>query len=461
MGKGIIVILIANILNMVFGLATGFILPKYLSVETYAIIKTFQLYLSFVGLFHMGYADGMYLRYGGKNLKDLNKKSLKTTIFTMNIFQMIVSIVMVIASIKLNKLLLILFSLDIFGYNMVDFYKRMYQAIGQFKSYSRVINIVTALNFVSNMMLLLIIKSDNAYLYVLGYVIVDYFMLFVLTIKFSKIFNSIKICIFEFNELISNIKEGILLLFGNFSSIILTSMDRWFTKILLTTIDFAQYSFAVSIENFLNIAITPVTITFYNYLCRIQSKTRIIQLRNYINIFSACLMTSFFPVKFILEIYLDKYYQSLNVITFLFASQFFYIIIKSIYVNLYKSRLQQRRYFIQVVIVIIVGFILNVLLYKITPCKESFSVGTFISAMIWYLICILDVKDIRPLAKELLFVIFEVCIFIVSAFIFNSIIGFVVYIITTLIMIFILMRETAIIMLNFIFESIKNKGWKR
>ena len=54
MGKGIIVILIANILNMVFGLATGFILPKYLSVETYAIIKTFQLYLSFVGLFHMG-----------------------------------------------------------------------------------------------------------------------------------------------------------------------------------------------------------------------------------------------------------------------------------------------------------------------------------------------------------------------------------------------------------------------
>ena len=74
MGKGIIVILIANILNMVFGLATGFILPKYLSVETYAIIKTFQLYLSFVGLFHMGYADGMYLRYGGKNLKDLNKK---------------------------------------------------------------------------------------------------------------------------------------------------------------------------------------------------------------------------------------------------------------------------------------------------------------------------------------------------------------------------------------------------
>ena len=112
----------------------------------------------------------------------------------------------------------------------------MYKAIGQFKCYSRGINIVSALNFVSYMMLLLIIKSDNAYLYVLGYVIVDYFMLFVLTIKFSKIFNSIKICIFEFNELISNLKEGILLLFGNFSSIILISMDRWFTKILLTTI---------------------------------------------------------------------------------------------------------------------------------------------------------------------------------------------------------------------------------
>lgn len=461
MGKGIIVILIANILNMIFGLATGFILPKYLSVETYAIIKTFQLYLSFVGLFHMGYADGMYLRYGGKNLKDLNEKNLKKTISTMNIFQIVVSIIMVIISIKLNELLLILFSLDIFGYNMVDFYKRMYQAIGKFNSYSRIINIVTALNFISNMMLLLIFRSDNAYLYVLGYVIVDYLIFFVLTLKFSITFNSVKICRFDFKELTSNIKEGILLLLGNFSSIILTSMDRWFTKILLTTLDFAQYSFAVSIENFLNVAITPVTITFYNYLCRIKSMPRIVQLRNYINIFSACLIATFFPVKFILETYLNKYYQSLNVIVFLFASQFFYIIIKGIYVNLYKSRLQQKRYFIQVLIVIIVGFLLNALFYKIIPCKESFSVATFISAMIWYLICIFDVKDIRPSIKELLFIICEVCVFILSSFMFNSIIGFFVYIMATLTLIFIFMRETAIIMLDFIAESIKNKGWKR
>lgn len=31
---------------------------------------------------------------------------------------------------------------------------------------------------------------------------------------------------------------------------------------------FAQYSFAVSVENFLNLAITPVTTTLYNYFCR-------------------------------------------------------------------------------------------------------------------------------------------------------------------------------------------------
>ena len=54
LGRGILVILVANIINMVFSLVTNFVLPKYLSVDTYAVIKTYQMYLSYAGLFHLG-----------------------------------------------------------------------------------------------------------------------------------------------------------------------------------------------------------------------------------------------------------------------------------------------------------------------------------------------------------------------------------------------------------------------
>ena len=42
--KGIIAVFLANAINVLFSLATNFLLPKFLSVESYAGIKEFQLY---------------------------------------------------------------------------------------------------------------------------------------------------------------------------------------------------------------------------------------------------------------------------------------------------------------------------------------------------------------------------------------------------------------------------------
>lgn len=75
--SGVITVLIANIINLGFSILTSFLLPKFLSVETYATIKTFQLYVGYVGLLHLGYVDGMYIKNGGKKLSELSsEKSL-------------------------------------------------------------------------------------------------------------------------------------------------------------------------------------------------------------------------------------------------------------------------------------------------------------------------------------------------------------------------------------------------
>ena len=64
----------ANVISLLFNLLTSFLLPKYLSVDGYAAIKTFQLYVVYVGLLHLGYADGMYLKYG-RHLSGKNRKA--------------------------------------------------------------------------------------------------------------------------------------------------------------------------------------------------------------------------------------------------------------------------------------------------------------------------------------------------------------------------------------------------
>ena len=81
--RGILMVLVANVVNLLFSLLSNFLLPKYLSIETYAGIKTFQLYVSYVGLFHLGYVDGIYLKYGGKTLGQEVDAEFTTDLSTM------------------------------------------------------------------------------------------------------------------------------------------------------------------------------------------------------------------------------------------------------------------------------------------------------------------------------------------------------------------------------------------
>lgn len=457
LGKGILIILVTNIINMVFSLITNFVLPHYLSYETYALIKTFQLYVSYSGIFHLGYSDGMYLHYGGTELEHVDKNKLSLSLSTMRIFQFCVAIVVCVISLLFNNWLLVIFSIDIFGYNLIGYFKNMFQAVGEFKHYAKITNTVAILNFALNMMLVGLLKLDNPYHYVICYTIVDMIAWTLLEIKICRLLNiKPRIFMLDRKELVWNIKDGILLLFGNLTSILITSMDRWFTKFLLTAIDFAQYSFAVSVENFLNVAITPITITLYNYLCKNPDIKLIHNLKNKIILFSSSLVSSYFFLKFILEVYLNKYLDSVIVIALLFASQMFYIIIKSIYVNLYKARMKQKKYFAEVLIVIIVGFLFNAGLFTVVRIKESFAIGTMLSAIVWFIICQIDFRELRLKLRELIYQIIVLIIFLTCAILFNSILGFFVYIMGILITALIFMRDDFWGLMNFYFSLIKN-----
>ena len=51
MKKGFIQIMFANVITLAIGVLTNFLLPKYLSYESYAEVRAYVLYLSFAGFF--------------------------------------------------------------------------------------------------------------------------------------------------------------------------------------------------------------------------------------------------------------------------------------------------------------------------------------------------------------------------------------------------------------------------
>ena len=152
-------------------------------------------------------------------------------------------------------------------------------------------NANTILIFFANMIWIFLIKTDNALCFLLSNVAVYFIVWIVLELNCRKLIGSKNDGnTFSFDELIKNIKAGILLTVGNLSSVVLTSMDRWFVKALMTTLAFAQYSFAVSMENFMNVAVTPVTTTLYNYFCKATDEVKVRKARNYVMIFAALIV---------------------------------------------------------------------------------------------------------------------------------------------------------------------------
>lgn len=435
--RGMMQILLANILNMLFSIGTNFLLPKYLSFDAYSQIKTYQLYITYVAILHLGYNDGMYLKFGGKTLNEVNDREIQWNLSTLRIFQLIVMLGSVGVAIILKDIPLMMAAMAILPQNMIAYFKNFYQAIGEFKRYSRIMNLTTGLTFLINISLIAFIRTDNYTIYLIGYVLLSVGLWLTLEISLHKL-KKMKVVAFQFslNELKDNVSNGILLLLGNFSSQLLTSMDRWFVKVLLGSFAFAQYAFAVSMENFLNVAITPVSVTMYNYFCKHDEEKDILQIRELIIAFATIIVAAAFPVKFIMEIFLQKYLDSSKVIFTLFAAQIFYIIIKSVYVNLYKARKMQGKYFSKLCVIVVIAFIFNVICYSVYHVKESFAIGTLLSAIVWFFLCQLDFRNLKYCARHYIYIGVEVVLYIACGYFFEAVVGGVLYLLLTAIMLY-------------------------
>lgn len=430
--KGMINVLSANIINLFFSLITSFILPKYLSITSYSLIKSFQLYVNYAGLMHLGYVDGMYLKYGGENFENIDKEELKKDLSTIRIFQFFITVLWLIIGIIIKDCIIIAFALSILPQNMNSYFRYLYQSIGEFKKYGKILNLTTIGSFIANIILLFIIKTDNSFWYCIFYVIIYTLTWIFLEIQMQKnLPGKMGFSVFSLEHFKQNIKLGFLLMLGTFSSIILTSIDRWFVKFTLSINDFAQYSFAVTMDNFINVIVTPITITMYNYFCRKKDNCDYKKIMSFISIFSIFIISVAFPAKFILETYLTKYYSSIKVLFLLFSAQICFTIVKGIYVNLYKVKRLQKKYFLKLISVIIIGIVFNIICFKIYHYKEAFALGTLFSSIYWLIISVYDFKFLKVTIVDIFYCISEIIIFIFCGFKFNSIIGLAVYLISS------------------------------
>lgn len=456
LSKGILLVLIANIINLVAGVVSNLILPKYLSVDSYAAIKEYQLYLSYVGIIHLGYNDAMYLRYGGKRVENLDGEEAGRGISTLRIYMLGVALVCACVAFLLGNIILTFISVISISTVLLSYYQFLYQACGEFKKYGRLLNIISVGSLVINSVLIFVFKSDNFLLFLSFYVLLNVITYIIVEYSFSKTIRvRIPLFCFSAKRFISGIKEGILLTLGNFSSTLMTTLDRWFVKVLLTTTHFAQYSFAVSMEYFLSVLVSPVTVTLYNFFCNHKEKDDVTKVRKCVVLFASGIITSAYVARFILDVFLTKYIESEKLITFLFGAQLFYVVVKGVYVNLHKANGELKKYFRNLMIVIVFGFVANVIAYMLCKGNLGFAIATFCSAVFWFILCLLEFKDMSK--RELVYIILAISAYLTTSILLLPVPGFIVYVALLFLLSFSLMRDTLQYILSTIMSSVTRR----
>ncbi len=457
MKKGLLIVMLANVVNLVVGLVSNFILPKFLSIESYSIVKTYGLYMTYSSFFSLGYVDGMYLEYGGKDYKTINKGKVWGEFLTFTFLECIFMLLIIVFSMFSQDYVIGFFGVGMLSTALVGFFRSIFQATGEFKTYARSMNIEKILLLCLYVIAILLLHINNAYVIIILQVLIPFIIVVYFVVMFLNGYDGPRLIPSNIQVMKKYIITGFILMISNFSLGLLTGVDRFVIKFGMTNIDFAHYSFAVSTESVLGVFLTPITVTMYNYFCQKKSKEEIIKVKNMTVLWAFLVIAAVFPCQWILTYYLPEYYEASNVIFILFSSQVFSLLIRAIYVNVYKVEKKQNKYLKQVILFLMLAVILDVFCAWVFKTKESIAFATLIVNILWLVCCEIEYKQYRFEYKNIIAVIALTVFFLGMSFFDNPIIGSILYIVFYLVVGHVLMKNEFKIMVEFLWSAMKNR----
>ena len=86
----------ANFATLGISVLLNLFVPKLLGVTEYSYWQLYVFYSSYVGFLHFGWIDGIYLKIGGEEYKDIDKRSLGSQFWYLAIFEFFVSIFVIL-----------------------------------------------------------------------------------------------------------------------------------------------------------------------------------------------------------------------------------------------------------------------------------------------------------------------------------------------------------------------------
>lgn len=314
----------AQILSFVLSFLLALFVPRVLGVEGYSYWQLFLFYTSYAGFFHLGLTDGIYLKYGGKNLCEIsNEISGQFLIFIVYIFLIAFALnyLLALESVENNRELVYrLIVIDVVLSNILGFWIYLYQATGRIKTFVKII-LFDKLILLFFILILIIWGINNYSLYIyacltsklisLLYCLATIRDFFTVKVHFSKYL----LC-----EYFDNIRVGVNLLFANIASLLLIGASRFIIDKYWGLIVFGKVSLMLSVVNFFIVFLSQIGIVMFPLIKKMNEQNRnMIYVSSYllIDVFFLSVLLFYLPINYILIRWLPQYEDSIGYLIFL------------------------------------------------------------------------------------------------------------------------------------------------
>lgn len=426
----IIKVIFIDFLGVFIGILNGFLLPKFLTLESYSLIKTFALYASYSGVFHIGFSDGLYIILGGKNINEIKQNKIKGYLIAlMKILTITLGIMAIVSVLFVKDYIFSLFIIYTIPFQITLFQSLILRATGQFDKYVKTRIIINVFNLISTL-IIMATKSPYSYMIIqiLGYSIISIiFLVDIFKEKNKKNEKNEKIKLKEIKYIIN---IGFIVMIANTITNLFFSLDRWFVKILFSSDKFAYYSFGVSMLNLFITLIGSISIVVYPYIAKLKNTGELFRVKKYIIIVSSIATSVFFVLEFIVTNFIPNYINSLSILSILIICIPFISIINILYSNLYKVNNMGKKYLRTSLFMLIIAVGLNICLVSLFNNIESIAYASLISLLIWYIYSARDFIEMRIKLNELVYLSINIISYVVlETSGIDSILKFIIYII--------------------------------
>lgn len=318
--KNFLFAFLAQGISLLVSCATNLVLPKVMTVSDFSYWQLFIFYSNYIPCLALGLNDGVYLRYGGMKLSELNYKSVKSQYYFGILFQTILGIItgFVLVSFSktfLRQLVIILVIIYYLWFTIQNYLGYIFQAVNETNIYSKSIIIQRIIFLIAQVVLLFFtIRTAFAYIpfYILGVAVAFVFLRIKISPQFHKVHVDLNL---GMREGIKSMKFGISLMIANICSMLILGIGRQIIDMRWGLIAFGKVSFSLTLMNFALTFIMQIGLVLFPALRRLKRK----DLKNTYKKFNIrifyilpIMYLLYIPAQAILKLWLPQYAESID-----------------------------------------------------------------------------------------------------------------------------------------------------